>query len=98
MHHGGAGTTTTAAAAGAPQVIVPQTFDQSYFAHRAYHLGIGSAHPVSDPTAGSLTAALRHALDPRVAKTANALAGQVRTDGALTAARRLIEKVAVLAG
>ncbi|MDT0469272.1 glycosyltransferase [Streptomyces gibsoniae] len=98
VHHGGAGTTTTAAGAGSPQVIIPQTFDQFYFAHRVDRLGIGSAHPVSDPTAGSFTAALHHVLDPRVAKTAHALAGHVRTDGALTAARRLIEKVAVLAG
>ena len=91
VHHGGAGTTTTAAAAGTPQVAIPQMFDQFYFADRVGRLGIGSAHPVGDPTVRSLTAALHRALDPQVIKTAHALGGQMRTDGALTAARRLIE-------
>ncbi|MBB5120240.1 glycosyl transferase [Streptomyces eurocidicus] len=90
VHHGGAGTTTAAAAAGAPQVIVPRMFDQFYFARRVDALGIGSAHPAGDPSAGSLTAALRRALDPQVARTAHGLADRVRTDGALTAARRLV--------
>lgn len=98
VHHGGAGTTTTAAAAGAPQVIVPQMFDQFYFAHRADQLGIGSSvHPVGNVTADSLTAALHRSLTPQVIKTARTLAGRVGTDGALIAARRLIEKAAVIA-
>ena len=29
VHHGGAGATTAAAMAGAPQAVIPQTFDQS---------------------------------------------------------------------
>ncbi|MEV5433229.1 glycosyltransferase [Streptomyces sp. NPDC052701] len=91
VHHGGAGTTTTATAAGAPQVIVPQMFDQFYFARRVDQLGIGSAHTAGVPTADSLTAALDRALTPQVVGTAHALAGRVRTDGALTAARRLVE-------
>lgn len=64
VHHGGAGT-TAAAAAGTPQVLVPQMFDQFYFAHCVDELQIGSAHPGSNPTAGSLTTALRRALAPR---------------------------------
>jgi vancomycin aglycone glucosyltransferase len=93
VHHGGAGTTTTAATAGTPQVLVPQMFDQFYFAHRVDQLGIGSAHPGSNPTADSLTTALRRALAPQTAQTAHTLAGQVvRADGALTAARLLITK------
>jgi vancomycin aglycone glucosyltransferase len=43
VHHGGAGTTTTAAGAGAPQVVIPQVYDQFYFARRVEELGIGSA-------------------------------------------------------
>jgi vancomycin aglycone glucosyltransferase len=35
VHHGGAGTTTAAALAGAPQVVVPQIYDQHYWAKRA---------------------------------------------------------------
>ena len=32
VHHGGAGTTTAAALAGAPQVVIPQHYDQHYWA------------------------------------------------------------------
>lgn len=87
VHHGGAGTTTAAAAAGTPQVLVPQVYDQFYFAGRVEELGIGSAHR----DGGSLHAALAGALGPEVATTARALASAVRTDGATTAARRLVE-------
>ncbi|MFD5079936.1 nucleotide disphospho-sugar-binding domain-containing protein [Streptomyces sp. NPDC058371] len=86
VHHGGAGTTTTAAASGAPQVVVPQTFDQFYLAGRVDELGIGSAHPFGEVIADSLRAALGHALDVDVAKQARTVTRQVRTDGAVTAA------------
>jgi vancomycin aglycone glucosyltransferase len=49
VHHGGAGTTTTAALAGAPQVVIPQIYDQHYWAQRIHHLGIGTAHPAYQP-------------------------------------------------
>ncbi|GGK69606.1 glycosyl transferase [Sphaerisporangium melleum] len=90
-HHGGAGTTTAAAAAGAAQLVVPQMYDQFSFAGRVERLGIGTAHPADEPTAGSLTAALGRALAPEVAETARTVAGKIRQDGALTAARHLIE-------
>ncbi|MCC3773036.1 glycosyltransferase, partial [Streptomyces sp. UNOC14_S4] len=89
VHHGGAGTTTAAAASGTPQVVVPQMFDQFYFARRVGQLGIGGAHMSSAPTGDSLHAALRHTLGSDVADRARAVAGDVRTDGALTAALRL---------
>ncbi|SNS40827.1 glycosyltransferase [Actinacidiphila glaucinigra] len=89
LHHGGAGTTT--AAAGAPQVVFPQMFDQFYFAGRVARLGIGTAHPAGTPDAESLHAALRAALTPEVAARARSVAGAVRTDGARTAALRLVE-------
>ena len=41
VHHGGAGTTTAAALAGAPQVVIPQVYDQHYWAQRVEQLGIG---------------------------------------------------------
>ncbi|MFI2299663.1 glycosyltransferase [Actinacidiphila glaucinigra] len=93
MHHGGAGTTTAATAAGAPQVVLPQMFDQFYFADRVSRLGIGSAHPAGTPDAESLHAALNAALAPEVAVRARSVAAAVRTDGARTAARRLVEAV-----
>lgn len=49
VHHGGAGTTTAAAQAGAPQVVVPQMYDQHYWAKRVHDLGIGIAHAPGAP-------------------------------------------------
>ncbi|WP_182908694.1 glycosyltransferase [Microbispora sp. H13382] len=89
VHHGGAGTTTAAALAGAPQVVLPQHYDQHYWAGRVADLGIGIAHPAAAPTAESLTAALGRVLHPDVAARAGTVAGEVRTDGAEAAARRL---------
>ncbi|MFI6824590.1 glycosyltransferase [Micromonospora sp. NPDC050187] len=91
VHHGGAGTTTTAALAGVPQVVVPQVYDQFYFARRVERLGIGSAHPSGGPTVDSLGTALNRALDPTVTAAARLVARSIRTDGTATAARRLLE-------
>ena len=90
VHHGGAGTTTAATGAGAPQVVIPQHYDQFYFAQRINDLGIGSAHPPVVPTTDSLTSALKHALQPGVTARAQSIATAVRRDGARAAAQRLI--------
>jgi vancomycin aglycone glucosyltransferase len=86
VHHGGAGTTTAAARAGAPQVVIPQHVDQHYWARRVHELGIGTAHSTTD----SLATALSRTLQPDVAAQARSIADKVLTDGAMTAARRLI--------
>ena len=91
VHHGGAGTTTTAALAGAPQVVVPQIVDQPHWARRVAELGIGAAHDGSTPTSASLATALGTALEPETRARATALAEEIRTDGAMIAARRLLE-------
>ncbi len=93
VHHGGAGTTTAAALAGAPQVAIPQMSDNSYWAGRVAALGIGTAHDGPAPTAGSLSAALRTALDRRTRERAAAVAGSIRTDGAAAAATLLLDAV-----
>lgn len=90
VHHGGAGTTTAAARAGAPQVVIPQIYDQPHWAGRVRDLGLGAAHAPGAPTADSLTAALAAALEPDVAARARAFAASVRTDGAATAAHLLL--------
>ncbi len=90
VHHGGAGTTTAAALAGVPQVVVPQMFDQYYWAQRISLLGIGSAHEPGAPTADSLTSALEYALRPGVAASAKSVSFAMSRDGALAAARRLL--------
>jgi vancomycin aglycone glucosyltransferase len=91
VHHGGAGTTTTAALAGAPQVVVPQIVDQPHWARRVAELGIGATHDGAVPTSASLAGALEIALRPMTRDRAAAVAAQVRTDGAMVAARRLLE-------
>jgi vancomycin aglycone glucosyltransferase len=89
VHHGGAGTTTAAALAGAPQVIIPQMYDQPYWAQRIHHLGIGTAHAPGTPTLDSLTNALEGALHPDVAARAQSIATAVRRDGTQVAARQI---------
>jgi len=90
VHHGGAGTTTAAALAGAPQVVIPQMYDQHYWAERIHQLGIGTAHAAGTPTTDSLTIALERTLQPNVAARAQSVATAVRRDGTQVAARRLI--------
>jgi vancomycin aglycone glucosyltransferase len=90
VHHGGAGTTTTAARAGVPQVVVPQGGDQHYWARRVADLGIGAAHDGPTPTVPSLSAALGTALSPQTRARATAVAADVATDGARTAAELLL--------
>ena len=91
VHHGGAGTTTTATRAGVPQVVVPQWADQPYWASRVADLGIGVAHDVQAPTAGSLSAALSTALAPETRTRAGAVADTIRADGATVAAELLLD-------
>jgi vancomycin aglycone glucosyltransferase len=90
VHHGGAGTTTAAARAGAPQVVIPQMYDQHYWAQRVHHLGIGTAHAPRIPTTDSLTSALEQTLKAGVAARARSVAAAVRSDGAQAAAQRLM--------
>ncbi|MCB0167660.1 MAG: glycosyltransferase family 1 protein [Anaerolineae bacterium] len=90
VHHGGAGTTTAAAQAGAPQIIIPQMYDQHYWAQRVHALGLGVAHAPGTPTIDSLKSALAATLQPDVTARAHALAAAVRSDGAQVAAQHLI--------
>ncbi|MEO8260738.1 MAG: glycosyltransferase [Acidobacteriota bacterium] len=89
LHHGGAGTTAAAARAGIPQVITPTAGDQFYWARRIVDLELGATTSYPTMTAESLAGALREALAPAVAVRARAFAGEVRSDGAAVAARRL---------
>ncbi|MGP8296438.1 glycosyltransferase [Streptomyces inhibens] len=93
VHHGGAGTTTTAARAGAPQVVVPQSVDQPYWAGRVADLGIGAAHDGPTPTTESLSAALKTALTAETRARAAAVAATIRTDGATVAAKLLLDAI-----
>lgn len=89
VHHGGAGTTTTAAQAGTPQVILPQRYDQPYWAQRVEALGIGVRYEPNHPTARSLADAISQAAAAEVAARAEHLSASVRVDGARVAAELL---------
>ncbi|MEU5159487.1 glycosyltransferase [Streptomyces sp. NPDC020875] len=91
VHHGGAGTTAAATRSGVPQVVLPQAADQPYWAGRVAELGIGVDHGGPVPTADSLSAALATALDPVTRALAEAVAAEIRTDGAAVAARLLLD-------
>lgn len=90
VHHGGAGTTAAAALAGAPQVVVPQIADQPYWARRVAGLGIGVAHERPAMSIRSLSAAIAAALAPQIRTRATEVADKIRTDGAASAAKRLL--------
>lgn len=89
VHHGGAGTTTAAARAGAPQVVVPQFYDQPYWASRIDALGLGTSHGGA-PTVESMARALDAALEDRVGIAAGNVGMHIRVDGAAQAADRLL--------
>ncbi len=91
VHHGGAGTTTATALAGVPQVVVPNHYDQHYWAQRVHTLGIGVAHAAGAPTAHSLANALVQSLRPEVANRARAAAHSISRDGTTIAAERLLQ-------
>jgi vancomycin aglycone glucosyltransferase len=90
VHHGGAGTTTAAALTGTPQVVIPDHYDQHYWAQRVHALGIGTAHAPGAPTTDSLARALERTLRPDVAARARSVGTVVRRDGTQVAAQRLI--------
>jgi vancomycin aglycone glucosyltransferase len=92
VHHGGAGTTTTAARAGATQVAVSMFSDQFYWGRRIRDLGVGSSVAAAGLSADALASALHEALEPAVATRAGVVAREVRSDGAMVAARRLVEE------
>ncbi len=85
VHHGGAGTTHTASRSGTPQVILPHIADQPSWAAKITELGIGvTAAPET------LADALSQALKPDLRVRAQAVAPQIRPDGATVAARLLL--------
>jgi vancomycin aglycone glucosyltransferase len=93
VHHGGAGTTTAAAKAAAPQLVIPQHYDQFYWAERVSALGIGSRHLLRAVSEESLAEALEQALGPEVGARARSLAERMHDDGASLAAKRLVAEV-----
>lgn len=96
VHHGGAGTTAQALRAGRPQVVLPFTMDQPFFARRVHEIGVGSA-PVPTPEASHprLRAALETALAPYVVARAAEVGELVRAEGGVAGCVREIERALV---
>lgn len=90
VHHGGAGTTTAAARAGAPQVVIPQHYDQHYWAGRVEQLSLGVTHVSTDPTPESLALAVTKCLQSAAGSNARTFAARMQSDGAMVAARKLL--------
>jgi vancomycin aglycone glucosyltransferase len=94
VHHGGAGTTTAAARGGVPQVVIPNVYDQYYWAHRVRALGVGDAGPSQKRlTTERLVAALRHVMRAPVVARARDLAARIELNGARMAAERLVAEL-----
>jgi vancomycin aglycone glucosyltransferase len=77
---------------GVPLVPVGQATDQTYWAGRVADLGIGVAHDGPTPATESLSVALKMILTPETRARATAMAGTIRTDGAMVAAKLLLDR------
>lgn len=93
VHHGGAGTTAQALRAGRPQVVLPFTMDQPFFARRVHEIGVGSAPvPTTEASVARLRAAFSEALAPEVTARALAVGRIVRGEDGVGGAVAVIEQ------
>lgn len=93
VHHGGAGTTAQALRAARPQVVMPFTMDQPFFARRVHEIGVGAAPvPTTEATPGRMRTALQEALRPFVVQRAVEVGEKVRAEDGVGAAVALIER------
>ncbi|WP_109474105.1 glycosyltransferase [Ornithinimicrobium cavernae] len=93
VHHGGAGTTAQALRAGRPQLVLPFTMDQPFFARRVHEIGVGAAPvPTPEATPQRLRAALTELRSARVAATAATVARVVRGEDGVGGAVAVIEQ------
>ena len=92
VHHGGAGTTAQALRAGRPQVVVPFTMDQPFFARRVHELGVGPTPvPASTASREAFRQALSAAAAPGTAARARAEARTVAQEDGVAGAVAEIE-------
>jgi len=93
VHHGGAGTTTAAARAAVPQIVLPHSLDQFYWAHRVEALNLGPPGlPVEIVNAEILTARISAALtDHDILQSVASLGNRIRTRNGVHAAVAALE-------
>ena len=94
VHHGGFGTTAAGIRTGTPQLVIPHMVDQFYWGKRVEELGVGLPMIVyTKLEVDGLAAALETlARDDRLRSTASNLGEQVRSEGGVDEAVRLIER------
>jgi sterol 3beta-glucosyltransferase len=95
VHHGGAGTTGAALRAGRPNVVVPLTADQAFWARRVSRLGAGPP-PLSASriTSANLAAAIHAALeDPAITARAREVGRQIAAEDGVGLAVELIGRL-----
>ena len=96
VHHGGAGTTGEAIRAGAPEIVVPFTVDQPFWASRVAALGVGPQPiPRRHLTTEALADALRRVVaDEAMRARAAALGDLVRAEDGVAAAVEVLGRLA----
>jgi UDP:flavonoid glycosyltransferase YjiC (YdhE family) len=92
VHHGGAGTCAAALRVGLPQVIVPQGFDNGYWADRMHRLVVAPRPLPRSFSAAALAAALARCTgDPSLRRRSHELARAIAGTDGLAAAVAVIE-------
>jgi sterol 3beta-glucosyltransferase len=95
VHHGGAGTTGACLRAGIPQVIVPFTADQPFWAQRMHALGVAPAPiPLTHLNSEKLAKAIPLiTTSPDLRSKAAALGGQVRAEDGIANAAQILHSL-----
>ena len=93
IHHGGAGTTARGLMAGLPNIILPFTSDQPFWARRVHTLGTGPKPiPARRLTTLALIEAVQEALtDQTLRAKANQIGRQLRKEDGVSRALKIIE-------
>ncbi len=96
VHHGGAGTTAAAVRSGVPQIVVPHSADQPYWARCMHAVGVAARPlPKQRLTAQALAAALSALVNDRATQSrAAALGERVRAEDGVATAAALLAQIA----
>ncbi len=95
IHHGGAGTTGQGLAAGVPNIVLPFTSDQPFWARRVFKLEVGP-EPLSPRrfTSQQLAEQIKTAIsDPHLKKNAQKIGAAIREEDGVAQAVNLIQRV-----
>lgn len=94
VHHGGVGTGARALAAGAPQLIIPQAYDQPDNARRMKRLGVGDWLRPGRRSSSRIARALAELMTPQTGERCRAVAANFASQDALETAAKWVEELA----